>query len=503
MKFHEVQVYPSKAMFPRERQLAWKIAKVAADTVPVEDDVAEMVINRIIDNAAVAIPALNRDPVVHARAQALAHPREGGATLFGISPEQRFEGEWAGWANSVAVRELDFHDSFFGADYSHPGDNIPPLIAVAQQCSRSGADLIRAVATAYEIQVDLVKAIDLHSHRIDHVAHLGPSIAAGIGTLLDLPVEVIYQAVQQAVHLSFATRQSRKGEISSWKAYAPAHAGKVAVEAVDRAMRGERSPSPVYEGEDSVIAWMLAGPKAAYRVPLPGPGESKRSILETFTKEHSVAFHCQAMVDLAFKVRDRVAGAEERIESITIYTKHHSHRVTGTGSNDPQKMDPNASRETLDHSIMFAFAVALQDGEWHHVRSYLPERVRRPDTVELWHKIRTVEDPEWNRRYDEPDPLHKAHGGRVEIEFKDGRRLADEIEFPNAHPMGARPFTRADYIQKFSTLSEGIISERERKRFIDLVQELPNLSARDILKVNPAADLLRLRCAVRDRIGIF
>ena len=30
-------------------------------------------------------------------------------------------------------------------------------------------------------------------------------------------------------------------------------------------------------------------------------------------------------------------------------------------------MDPNASRETLDHSIMYIFAVALEDADWHHV----------------------------------------------------------------------------------------------------------------------------------------
>ena len=78
-----------------------------------------------------------------------------------------------------------------------------------------------------------------------------------------LHAETIYQAVQQAVHVSFTTRQSRKGEICSWKAYAPAHAGKLAIEAVDRAMRGEGAPSPIYEGEDSVIAWMLDGRQGA------------------------------------------------------------------------------------------------------------------------------------------------------------------------------------------------------------------------------------------------
>jgi len=33
----------------------------------------------------------------------------------------------------------------------------------------------------------------------------------------------------------------------------------MAVEAVDRAMRGEGSPSPIYEGEDSTVAWVLDG----------------------------------------------------------------------------------------------------------------------------------------------------------------------------------------------------------------------------------------------------
>ena len=54
------------------------------------------------------------------------------------------------------------------------------------------------------------------------------SAAAGIGTLLGLDTATIYQAVQQALHVTTATRQSRKGEISSWKAFAPAHAGKLA-----------------------------------------------------------------------------------------------------------------------------------------------------------------------------------------------------------------------------------------------------------------------------------
>jgi 2-methylcitrate dehydratase len=493
MNTHEVRVYPSKANLPREEQLAWKIAQVAADKVPVEKDVAAMIINRVIDNAAVAIAAINRHPAVSARDAALGHPRRDGATVFGVPARERVSPEWAAWANGTAVRELDMHDTFLAEDYSHPGDNIPPILAVAQSMEKSGRDLIRGIATSYEIQIDLVRGICLHKHKIDHIAHLCPAQAAGIGTLLRLSTETVYQAVQQAVHVSFTTRQSRKGEISSWKAFAPAHSGKLAVEAVDRAMRGEGAPSPIYEGEDSVIAWMLDGPDAVYRVPLPEPGEPKQAIMASYTKEHSAEYQSQALIDLAFRLRERIPDLE-KIEKIIIHTSHHTHYVIGTGANDPQKMDPKASRETLDHSIMYIFAVALQDGRWHHIDSYAPKRAARPDTVRLWHKIETREDPEWTRRYHATDPNELAFGGRVEVIMQDGTRIVDELGVANAHPNGARPFGREDYINKFRTLTEGIISTREANRFLEVVQDLPRLPAGELAALNvvlPAGRLLQ------------
>ncbi|MEM9898082.1 MAG: MmgE/PrpD family protein, partial [Pseudomonadota bacterium] len=239
---HEVRAHRSKDELPREEQLAWKIAACATDDVAVDDEATDMIINRIIDNASVGIASLNRGPIKSARAMAKAHLRSGGATLFGAPADVTVCAEWAAWANGTAVRELDFHDTFLAADYSHPGDNIPPILAVAQQCGKTGKDLIRGIATGYEVQVNLVKGICLHEHKIDHIAHIGPSASAGVGTLLGLPTETIYQSVQQGLHTTVSTRQSRKGEISTWKAFAPAYAGKLAIEAVDRCMRGEGAP---------------------------------------------------------------------------------------------------------------------------------------------------------------------------------------------------------------------------------------------------------------------
>ncbi len=502
MKEHRVRVYPSKEKLAKEDQLAWKIAAVAADKIAVVPAVVEMIGNRIIDNASVAIASANRGPVAAARAQALAHPRKGGATVFGATPDITVDAEWAAWANGTAVRELDFHDTFLAADYSHPADNIPPVLAVAQQLGKDGAALVRGIATGYEIQIDLVKAICLHEHRIDHIAHLGPSAAAGIGTLLGLDTDTIYQAVQQALHVTVTTRQSRKGEISSWKAFAPAHAGKLAIEAVDRAMRGEGAPSPIYEGEDSVIAQVLDGPTAEYHVPLPGPGEAKRAILESYTKQHSAEYQAQAIIDLACKMRTKIKNLGD-VQSIVLHTSHHTHNVIGTGANDPQKLDPKASRETLDHSIMYILAVALEDGAWHHVKSYAPERAQTPSTVKLWHKITTAEDKAWTERYHHPDPNQRAFGGRLEIKLASGETLIDELAVADAHPAGAKPFARADYINKFRTLTEGLISDAEAKRFLGLVDNLSKLDAAGVRTLNVTLDAAKLIDANATRKGIF
>nr|MDQ2698144.1 MmgE/PrpD family protein [Actinomycetota bacterium] len=359
MKLHPVRTYRSDENLPREDELAWKIAQVAVDPVAVEPEVADMIVNRVIDNAAVAAASLSRGPVVAARGQALARPQadvragHAGSRVFGV--EGASQPEWAAWANGVAVRELDYHDTFLAAEYSHPGDNIPPILAVAQHTGADGAALVRGIATGYEIQMDLVRAISLHKHKIDHVAHLGPSAAAGIGTLLGLAPELIYQAIGQALHTTTATRQSRKGQISTWKAHAPAFAGKMAVEAIDRAMRGQTSPAPIWEGEDGVIAWLLDGPDGRYEVPLPGAGEAKRAILDTYTKEHSAEYQAQAWIDLARKLGTEHPELRnpDAVRAVVLHTSHHTHYVIGSGANDPQKYDPTASRETLDHSIPY------------------------------------------------------------------------------------------------------------------------------------------------------
>ena len=70
--------------------------------------------------------------------------------------------------------------------------------------------------------------------------------------------------------------------------------------------------------------------------------------------------------------------------------------------------------------------------------------------------------------------------------MQDGSRIVDELAVANAHTLGARPFGRDDYIGKFTTLTDGIISTREANRFLEAAQELPRLKADELHRLNVA-----------------
>ncbi len=211
--------------------------------------------------------------------------------------------------------------------------------------------------------------------------------------------------------------------------------------------------------------------------------EEKKAILETYTKEYSAEYQAQALIDIAKKLNKKISNLNQ-IKKIDIYTSHHTHYVIGTGANDPQKMDPKSSRETLDHSIMYIFAVALEDADWHHIKSYTKSRAARKSTIKIWHSIKTHEDKKWTKKYHDPNPKNKSFGAKVIVTLKNGKRLSEELDKADAHPYGARPFKRENYINKFLTLTEDIISKNESNRFLKTVQNLRKLKSGQLNKLN-------------------
>ena len=189
------------------------------------------------------------------------------------------------------------------------------------------------------------------------------------------------------------------------------------------------------------------------------------------------------MIDIAKKLNKKINNLNE-IKKIDIFTSHHTHYVIGTGANDPQKMNPDASRETLDHSIMYIFAVALEDGDLHHIKSYTKSRAKQKSTIRIWHSIKTHEDKKWTKKYHDPKPKNKSFGAKTVVTLKNGRKIIESLNRADSHPYGARPFKRDNYVNKFLILTKNIISKKESDRFLITVQKLMKLKVGQLDKLN-------------------
>ena len=85
--------------------------------------------------------------------------------------------------------------------------------------------------------------------------------------------------------------------------------------------------------------------------------------------------------------------------------------------------------------------------------------------------------------------------------MKDGTKMVESLKNANAHPYGSNPFKRTDYIEKFLTLTDGIISIKESKRFLRDVQNLKKIKSGGLHKLNIEVDKRKIK--KNDIIGIF
>ena len=81
-------------------------------------------------------------------------------------------------------------------------------------------------------------------------------------------------------------------------------------------------------------------------------------------------------------------------------------------------------------------------------------------------------------RDDQPEVFRQALDLAKKKAFPEGALV--QIAVADAHPLGARPFAREQYIQKFRTLAAPVLDEAEINRFLDLVQRLPELTAAEL-----------------------
>jgi 2-methylcitrate dehydratase len=399
-------------------------------------DTVHEVKRRVLDSVGVAAAALDEDAPTAGRAYAARHRDPDGATVWGGAV--RADPESAGFANGVAVRYLDFNDTYLSREPLHPSDGIAALAALAEARDLGGRDLIRAIAIAYEVGVTLCDAASLRAHGWDHVNDLSIGVTCGAGAMLGLPMEAIEHAISIAVVAHAAMRQTRVGELSMWKGAAGANAARGAVFAALIAEAGMTGPNEPFEGEMGFRRQLLDGDpldeSVLWRLQ---DGAPPTRILDTSIKYWPVEYHAQSAVDAALSFPEDVVGDIDQVRSIEIDTFDAAYQII---AKDPEKWDPK-TRETADHSIQYVVVAALMDGEITR-RTFDLGRIRDPKTLDvLKNKVTVREDLELTADYPEAVP------NRITVTTETGDKRVREVPFPRGH--ARNPMADEEVVAKY------------------------------------------------------
>ena len=87
------------------------------------------------------------------------------------------------------------------------------------------------------------------------------------------------------------------------------------------------------------------------------------------------------------------------------------------------------------------------------------------------------------------------------VTLNNGKKIVEQLDRADAHPYGARPFKRQNYIKKFLTLTNGILPKKESLRFLKIVQNLKKLKSGELNKLN--IQLKRSQIKKNKKKGIF
>jgi len=410
---------------------------------------------RVLDSLGCALGAWASRPAQVTRKLAAGVSAAPGAGLLGS--RHRTLPELAAFSNGALVRYLDYNDTYLSLEPAHPSDNIPAALAVGQVVGASGRDVILATALGYELQCRLCDAASLRKHGWDHVYYGALSTALLASRLFGLSVDQTAHALGLAGVCNFATRQTRTGQLSDWKACAFSNAARNGIFAARLAREGLTGPQEIFEGSRGLFR-MVTGPFTLHWA----AGPDDWMILRTYIKYWPAEYHSQSAIDAALQLRPDV-GDPRRIESIRIESFEAAVSIIGS---EPEKWRPT-SRETADHSMAYCVAVALLDGDVTPA-SFDEARLHDPAVLSLLDRIRIVETAECNAGYPNGIP------NRLIIRTGDGRELAKLVKHPRGH--AGNPMTDDEVIAKFRRQAEGVVSAATAQRLIDAAMNLDALA---------------------------
>lgn len=394
---------------------------------------------KLVDAIACAMGGLNGPPTVVARRLAARAP--GTAGVFGSS--QKALPELAAFANSVAIRHLDYNDTYPGC---HPSDMLGAILAVTDSIQADGRRVLASMVVGYEVYCRLIDAIWGKARGWDGGTFLAPAVACALSNLMTLTLDQAGHAISLATVESPALRQSRAGELTMWKGAATPNAARNGTFAVFMAAEGMTGPPAPFEGRHGLFE-QITGP---LEIALPSPKDDSPKMAATSLKYFPVDYNAQAAVWAARELRALVPFGE--VEAITVTTYEHARNESAGG---PERWDPR-TKETADHSIPYVMACAWRDGTIG-LAHFRPDCVLDPALRPFMARISVTTDPSFPN-------WRESIVMETDVRAKDGRQAHSRIQDPKGLPVN--PMMETDIEAKFRTMAEGVLPTAEAEALL-------------------------------------
>lgn len=428
----------------------------------IDETTASRVSDRVVDSIACAYAGLKTEPVENVLAYATGKHGDPSASVVGGGTASV---EAAALANGVAIRYLDWNDTYLSLEPGHPSDNLGAILAVADAYGCTGRETILATVLAYELQCRLCDAASLRDKGFDHVNYGLVSATLAAAKLMGLGREEMTQALNIALNANVALRQSRAGELTEWKGMAFGSVDRSAVTAAELAAEGVAGPAPIFEGKFGF--WNQVSGEFGLDVEGFGGRGGEFKINETLVKFYPVEYHAQAAVGCVVSLLDRHGVDPNDIVRIENETYEAGVSII---ADEPEKWRPR-TRETADHSLPYCVARTLLDGEMT-LTQFDETKYTDPEVLDLMDKVEVTENPEFTDRYGESFPH------RIVIHTAD-TTYEHEIEYPKGHY--EKPLSDDDLAEKFETATTGRLSDESRNELLDTITSLEELeTVRDL-----------------------
>ena len=332
---------------------------------------------------------------------------------------------------------------------------IPTALAICEEASKSGRDLIEFIVIGYEASARVTDAISFIERGFHPLCAASYGVPLLAGKLWGLSRDAIANAVGLSAARGYTSFVVNSGAISMMKAMGLAATAADGVFATRLAAQGFTGPSGTLE-------WVAAKMKPAkpdltvdlevmhYRLP--------RVAFKRFPIQIELAATAEAGCTLSAKVKGRIPDIREiKVETYPGIIE----RVA-----DPAKFHPE-TRGTADHSLPVALAMALLDGDIT-VSQFEKDRWQAQDVRTLVEKISVKPGEALMAK------LPKGRGASIEVVFADGQSLRDTVEIPEGD--AERPLSRTSLERKFMNFAIPVVGSATASRIMSMVDGLDDLA---------------------------